>query len=402
MSRPWLFFATVLLLACGPFGSARADEPPASLYTGTLGRHAVVVELTPDADAQMRGRYFYTRHRVDLELDGKTSGPAHLELLEGPEGNAPRPSWTLDRQPDGGWLGSWRRPDGTTLPVRLQPAHPAPPPAGAIPYLRQLSERHPYEYLRLAGLSLRPDRRDRFMGHTLQWWVQPESGITLFEIIDGYPDAVRRRLNRVLMGRLWQEVESSYACSSNPFGKGSYEQTVAPGLLTDRLVSVSVFTSYDCGGAHPDFGDSPINLDARTAQPLALEDLVWIGQGKPLHYIDVDDGAGGADSQAEAPGAASFDDWSDYREKVFAPWLVEQWKRLYSTETEPSDDDCDYADPGVWQFVSWSMEPEGIVLGPSFARAMRVCEANDDWSVLPWRVVRQHPGRLAQDLPGSG
>lgn len=400
MPRPWLLPALVILLACGSPGSARADEPPASIYTGTLGRHAVVVELTPDADAQMRGHYFYTRHHVDLELGGKASGPDHLELLEGPERNASRPSWMLDRQADGGWLGSWRRPDGTTLPIRLQPARPAPPPADAVPYLRQLSERHPYEYLRLAGLSLRPDRRERFMGHTLQWWVQPDSGITLFEILDGYPDAVRRRLNRVLMSRLWQEVDSSYACSSNPFGQGSYEQTVTPGLLTDRLVSVSVFTNYDCGGAHPDFGDSPINLDARTARTLALEDLVWIGQGKSLHHVE--DNGGYVDGDAASPGAASFDAWSDYREKVFAPWLVEQWKRLYPTQLEPSQDDCDYADPGVWQFVSWHMSPEGIVLGPSFARAMRVCEANDDWSTLPWRVVRRHPGPLARDLPGSG
>ena len=35
----------------------------------------------------------------------------------------------------------------------------------------------------------------------------------------------------------------------------------------------------------------------------------------------------------------------------------------------------------------------------SYARAARVCEANDDWSVLPWETVRRHPGRLRLTLP---
>jgi len=49
--------------------------------------------------------------------------------------------------------------------------------------------------------------------------------------------------------------------------------------------------------------------------------------------------------------------------------------------------------------VSWHMTPKGLFIGPSYARAARVCEANDDWSVLPWETVRRHPGRLRLTLP---
>lgn len=69
-------------------------------------------------------------------------------------------------------------------------------------------------------------------------------------------------------------MSSWFTCKDNHFGEDDYAQTVTPRLLTPTRVSVSVFTSYVCGGAHPDFGDAPINLDAQTATPLTLEDIL--------------------------------------------------------------------------------------------------------------------------------
>ena len=389
----WLL-SFLALLSVAWLSTARAGEAPTSVYTGTLGQQAIVLELTPGDEAVSAGRYFYTRHHRDIALSGKLDNADHLLLREGWDDDTSGPRITLDRQPDGGWRGVWQGPKGKSLPIALQPATPAPPAADALPWLKHLYASDRYEYLRLTGLKPVPGKRESFMGHALQWWRVPDAGIAFFEILDGYPPAERASINQVLMDRLWQETSSYYACIHNHFNEGDYAQTVTPRLLAPNLVSVSVFTNYYCGGAHPDFGDAAINLDAHTARPLALEDLLWVGKGQPLHYAEGGDGK-------PAPGSASFDAYSSYRDHALAPWLVRQWNRLYPQHMHPAahDDDCGYDDPGVWQFLSWHMTPTGLFLGPSFARVARVCEANDDWSVLPWSVVRQHPGRLPLKLP---
>jgi hypothetical protein len=63
------------------------------------------------------------------------------------------------------------------------------------------------------------------------------------------------------------------------------------------------------------------------------------------------------------------------------------------------DDDCSYDDPSLWAYPNWHLTAKGVYFGPSFPRAARACEANDDWSVLPWAFVRQHPGPLRDAIP---
>ena len=385
-----LLLAFTLLLA--GTGTAQAFEETAHTYTGTIGTAPIVMELSFFSDDTVAsGRYFYTRHHLDLMLETAQSTAGHVVLMEG-AGKA-RPRIALDRQPGGSWRGTWRDAKGRTLPVALVPARLAPPAATAPDYLRALATRNPYDYRRLAGLKLVAGRRETFMGHTLQWSREPVSGITLFEIADGYPEAGRARINQALTDRLWREVNSWFVCKDNHFGEGDYTQTVTPRLLTPDLVSVSVFTSYYCGGAHPDFADVPINLDAHTAAPLTLEDVLWVGKGAPMHYARMPDGG-------LAPGSAGFERWAGYRKERFAPWLLAQWHALYPDKMQPDGKGgCDYTDADVWQTGSWYMTPAGVFIAPSFVRVARACETRDDWSILPWRIVRQHPGWLALKLP---
>lgn len=379
--------------------SATADaKDGGAVYTGTLGAQSVVMEINTASDASIDGKYFYTNHHRDLQLSGTENGPCHLKLVEGPDdADSPRPQIDLTRQADGSLSGSWRSPKGKSLTLMLQPAKVAAPAASTDHYLQRLYSHDLYEYLRLSALTLRQGRQEKFMGYTIKWWVEPDSKITLFEILDGYSEGQRTQINQVLRDRLWTEVSAFHACmlQASRFG-GDFEQTVTPRLLTQNAISISVQTSYDCGGAHPDLGDEPINLDAHNALALTLEDVLWVGNGQALHYVDNAGGEGVADSKEQA-ASVSFDTFSDYRDKYLAPWLVKQFTALYSSKIK--DDDCDYTDSGVWNFPSWYLTSKGISLTPSFARVERVCEANDDWSVLPYALANKHPGRLHLVLP---
>src|SRR5690242_12429741 len=70
---------------------ARAGEAPADVYTGTLGRQAIVLQLTPGDDAATAGRYFYVRHHRDIALSGAPASNGHLQLREGCDADATGP-----------------------------------------------------------------------------------------------------------------------------------------------------------------------------------------------------------------------------------------------------------------------------------------------------------------------
>ncbi|WP_213876738.1 hypothetical protein [Pseudomonas sp. dw_358] len=372
-----------------------AQEQP-SVYQGTLGPAKVVMELDMTDPAQVSGRYFYEKYHRDLALVGALEGE-QLELNEGLENfdEAPRPVLSLHADGAQGWTGQWRDPKGKTLAISLKPAQLTPEAADTEPFWHDLRSSSPYEYLRLSALDLVDGKAEERQGYRLQWQEEPGSKITLFQLLDGYPRAQLTTLNRELHGRLWSEVSAFHACmlGASRMGEGEFEQTVTPQLFTPDILSVNIFTSYNCGGAHPDFGDAPLNIDVRSGQPLSLEDVLWVGEGKAMHYDDRD-GATPSDRSD-----VDFDTFTQYREKTLAPWLVEQFKHLYPQQmTKTTDDDCDYSDPQVWRFPAWYFTPKGLYLGPGFARVMRACEGTD-WTVLPYSLLRQHPGGVALPLP---
>ncbi|NMV39506.1 hypothetical protein [Ralstonia insidiosa] len=262
---------------------AMSKSDRTDVYTGEVGHQRVVMRIQTDSAGSVDGSYFYAAYHRVLRLEGESQGH-HLQLAEGPRDTTGRPQFELDRTADGGWSGVWKDAKGRALDVRLRVADTPPLGQSTDAYVQSLRGADLYEYLRLSDLHLRPARQGRFMNHRLQWWVEPESKITLFEIIDGYPDDVRKRINQLLRARLWSEVSAFHGCmlGADRFGNGEFSQTVTPRSLTPNVVSVSVFTSYDCGGAHPDFGDAPLNLDARTGHVLTLEDVLWVGKGAPF------------------------------------------------------------------------------------------------------------------------
>ncbi|CAM3571398.1 hypothetical protein [Rahnella victoriana] len=386
----WIWLIAVLSLP------ALAEEPPL-VYTGTLGKTSIVVELDLNKPDEVTGRYFYQKYRLDLPLNGTLDGQ-DLKLQEGLDDfdDTPRPELSLTKDENGGWQGSWTNPQGKTLPVTLKPAQ-LPATAADDGYLSSLIHTDPYEYLRLSALELKAGKSENFMSYQLQWWTEPQSKISFFEIISGYPEASLPAINQKLRARLWQEVSGWHACmlGASRFGQGEYRQTVTPEYLSTDVVSISVFTTYDCGGAHPDFGEAPVNLNAKTADTLTLEDVVWVGEGAPFHYLNTEDHA------LTGKNDVDFDTFAQYREKAWAPWLVKQLTAAYPQQmkkpTEESDDDCDYSDPSVWQFPAWYFTQKGLYFDPTFARVLRSCES-PEWSVLPWSAMKGHAGSTAINM----
>ncbi|WP_260962372.1 hypothetical protein [Pseudomonas citri] len=377
--------ATLLLALC----STADAEDSKRVFTGTLGKIPIVLELSTQPVNSVTGRYFYEKYHRDLEL----SGSRQEDTLTLTEGNTrygdDKPQPTLMLQETGnGWQGEWKSPEGKVLPIQLNEARPPVPAADALPFIAALAQSDPYEYLRLRGLKLKPGKKDSFMGHDLQWWTQPESSLSMFSIESGYPPASQQRINQQLLGRLWSEVISYHECLLQSSENSEFDQDVSPQFLSPEVVSLNISTRYYCGGAHPDFVSSPINLDVRTGRSLSLEDVLWVGKGKPL--LRVDSASSGEEDSAQ----------TTYQREVLTPWLIKQFTTLYPNEMrKPTDEDgCDYTEESIWDYSNWHFTAEGLLLLPSFGRVQRNCD-DPGWSVLPYAVVKQYPGAVKLQLP---
>lgn len=381
-----VYLTGIVTLACSTFSTALLAEKEARVYTGTLGDMPIVLELD---SVTGEGRYFYEKYRKDLALSGKKEGET-LVLDEGQRrytDTTPRPQLLLASTANG-LGGEWRNAKGKVLKVELEPATLPDVPLDTLPYIARLRDSAPYEYLRLRGLTLKPGKTETFNGYTLQWWSEPQTKLTLFEVVSGYSVEERRRINQQLLGRLWQEVVGYYGCLAGS-QESSYRQTIRPLLMTPSVISVNIGTEYSCGGPYPDHNNVPLNLDAKTGQPLVLEDVLWVGEGKPLHYDELD-----SQSDVSADGFGAF---SAYRSNEFAPWLVAQFKKLYPSQMS-GDEECTYSEEDPWRFPAWYFTDKGLMIEPSFAHVAAAC-GGVEWSVLPYSLVKKHPGGVVLQLP---
>lgn len=389
---PWLYSLALLLLAPALLAAERPH-----VYSGTLGKMPIVVELDLSDPGEISGRYFYRKYHHDIPLSGQVVGDTVLNLQEGAEDyqHTSRPQFHLDKRDKSALKGQWEGPGGKVFKVILAETPIESPPAGSDPFWYEIYERSPYDFERLKGLSLRQEKQQDFMGYKLQWWLEPVSKIRMFEVVSGYPEVQLSLINRQLRARLWSEVIGYHSCMLGGSAMGAdYLQTVTPRLLSKNIVSLSIFTSYSCGGAHPDFGDSPLNLNARTGEQLGLEDVLWLGDGPAFHYRDA-----GQDEGVES--AVDFNIVADYRREKFVPWLIAELQEVAPEEMRKpaaQEDECDYSDPEVWNFPAWYFTAEGIYFYPYFPRVMRPCDG-PEWPIVPYSSIQEHPGRVDLSLP---
>ncbi|MGF6112566.1 hypothetical protein [Pseudomonas frederiksbergensis] len=375
--------ASLLVMLC----SIAHAESGRRLFTGTLGKMPIIMELETSNADNISGRYFYQKYRQDLVLSGiKDKETLVLDEGELYDETAPRPKIHLTIEPHH-LSGDWSNGQGKTLKIELVEAKLPAIPVDTLPYLAKLHDTEPYEYLRLQGLKLKQGKTQTFNGYSLQWWSEPQTKTALFEIVSGYTTEARDRINQQLMERLWKEVVGYYGCLAGGRFTSSI-QTITPLLITPNVISVNVETEANCGGQHPDYSEAPINLDAKTGKSLTLEDVLWVGQGKPLHYEELND--------EQTPDAREV--YSEYRTQKLAPWLVEQLHKLHPDQIPGSDEHCAYGEADRWILPTWYFTEKGIKLEPYFSHAQAPC-GHVEWSVLPYSLIKQHPGGVALQLP---
>ncbi|WP_263063220.1 hypothetical protein [Dickeya dadantii] len=391
-----LFTLTSRIVALGVVflaGVAKADDD-FPVYRGTIGNTAIGVELNNDPNQpgsrSISGRYFYTKYRKDIPLSGSRDAQGNLVLSEGDDtmddqqalaGKDPIPVMVLRSRDQKTWQGEWRNDKGKAYPVVLSLVTELP--AAASPFMQQAYQHSRYEYLRHEGAEPVMTKQENVNGYSVEWWRDPLSGMTTFQLRSGYSAEQLAGLNTALRKELWQEVLNHYRCivGTNP-EQGKYTEEMQISQLFPWAVSYTISGSMFCGGMHAYSGMRSANLRTTDASIMPLSDLLWVDDS-PVPEV-----------KAES---------EDYRDNIFPSWLVEQLSEMYPAEMVKTVKaggmkmECDYRYISFWHDISWSLTAQGILFHPTFPANDSICD-DAPWAIVPWSVVKQHPGRL-KDLP---
>ena len=174
--------------------------------------------------------------------------------------------------------------------------------------------------------------------------------------------------------------------------EGVLKKATADLHISQRILSFTTVHDYFCSAAHPGqdvLSKTIVALD-NGAQELALEDVLLVGDKARSTF-----GGGKFGSQLQAGGLRDKDDEDEllmhYRQTVFAPWLVNQFKAVHRREM--SADSCDYGSAEPWVYADWYLASDGIHLTPSYPFALAIC-SDAPWAVITWTDVLANPGRL--------
>jgi hypothetical protein len=355
------FFLSVTILGQKP-----------KVFQGQLGKYPVILELTIDeADESVFINYFYLTQRKNIELFGMVDQKGAIKAAQNSYGD--ENDSTIERillnKNGSGYKGKWTR-GKSSLSVSLIPISRTilKSPYDHLAYVKKLKQ-NVYEYIRVSGLQFAKVSQTTSGVCKIDWFREKYSGIILPRIKTGYKAEVIKKINEELLQIHLDHANNSLACLGAR--NGEFNLSIQNMFCQQNIFSINIFTSYYCGGAHPDFGSIGYNFDAQTGKQLDLEDVFWFGKQNP----PLEDSNG----------------WYEYRSNEFAGTVLNIFKKLYpeNFKTDSNEDEnCDYNDSSVWDFPNWYFTKNGLYIGPYFARAMRVCD-EPEWPIIPYKVAKE-------------
>jgi hypothetical protein len=338
------------------------------VYAGTLGKTNVVFKLEKPGDSDLSGTYFYRNHARDIQLNGTVSGSSLTLEERGLYGAQSKAKLSLKLEANG-FSGVWTdAKSGKALPVKLYTVTSAELNAiklPSTPLLRKWKLEEPYEYLRF-DVPLKAAKLEKVNGKNVQWWLEPRSKISFFRLA-----GQSKTVNDTLTDEQYGMASSALQCPNDSEDGFNFDPKIV--LYSKRLLSMTASVYYDCGGVHPDGYSENLTLDLQTAKVLTLEDLYgFVAVPKGLNL------------QTQEP----FELFSSYTQAraVVLKKLILQEVKAFSKDPEPDCKDL-YETGDVFQFITWYLTPEGLIVQPSFPHVAAACKKD---FLLPYARLKPY------------
>jgi len=366
---------------------------------GTLGKSKIYMRFEdytgdyPDEELRILDvRYFYSSSLKDIVLEGTREGSTFTFYFELDE-TAFKEKFVINKDVKGNFSGTWQGSNGKTLKVLL---HPIQLKGIANNYdhlklVQEYKQTNSFEYVRSSKLKFKTDSTTLFQGGKFRWLSETHCATFGFYLDSTFSQKTRDCVNPRLEEILVENAMNQLTCSSQwEYSSGTgIERSLSLNYLDKNLLSFTLFESWFCGGAHPDFGKSCYLLDLNTGKNYEFEEL-FAFDASSVVYDGTHD---------------NFTQFNDYRSNFFAPKIVSLLleQELISQDYNSEDDPCMelYNSPESWRYSDWEFTAEGIVFTPSVFRAARACETETfllPFSVLSKWKVNKFPYAFPSDL----
>ena len=338
------------------------------LFEGNVGPYPIIMNLSTDGET-CGAVYFYQSSLHDIHLSGKASGNILTLYCDSYNKKLKKndTSETITLKVNGNnAVGSWVNNEGKKLEVTLHTVNLATVtnPFAKLPYVIGQKAENTYNYMRIASMKLVGDSLVKVGNITLEYVHIGKSKVIYPRIADGCDKEIMKKVNKLIENTLIESTCMFFSCSSFDFKLQSV-------FINKDVLSVNTYTDYYCGGAYPDYGNDPLNLNLKTGNKLNLEDILYL-------------------SSADVPSSET-EEWLTYRGDVFAPKLIDLLKNLYPKQMKGKGEDavCNYNTKEAWSFPNWYLTEKGLHLLPDFPHVAGICR-NPGWSVIPFAELKKH------------
>ncbi|WP_130733491.1 hypothetical protein [Flavobacterium sp. J27] len=333
---------------------------------GKLGKSIIYMEITEYDNNYIEGNYFYQTSLKDIRLNGKYNEDSYTLYFGNDYGeDFFEEKFELVKK-ESNFKGKWKNKAGKSINITLRTID--------FDRFKKTFSTEIEEDLSLVKLNYLHFIQDSITIHKNQeiiWFKETHCEVPFFRLGNTFSEEIKNKINPILTSKHNKLVLNQLGCSS-PFNYNTgtgIEYTTTLSYLTEDLLGFHIFSSYFCGGAHPDFGGEGNLIDLQTGKEFTLDEIIAF------------------DTSVTVYSEKNFSRFAAYRNTYFAPKLFEiiNLKENFETPKEEKEEEkeeeneegegfCNYTAITIWEFPEWNFTEKGIEFTPTFARFARNCQ----------------------------
>lgn len=341
----YLFF---LFISCVAFSQNKTFY-----LEGNIGKAKIFLTIEEN-DSDVIASYFYQNSLKDILFEGTRKNTFYTFAFKDSSDKKIFEKFELTRLTNGSFKGSWINSKNKKTPITLKPII-------FSNYLNStnLDLQNKMDKVKLNFLQFKQDSISIYKGKKFLWYSEKHCQSSFFRLGDNFSSKEINTVNPILDKIHLQNTLSQLNCSSRfEYSNGDgIEYTTSISFLNSNLLGFKVFSSWFCGGAHPDFGGDGYLIDLNNGKDYEIDEIIAF------------------DKSVTTEKKGGFDAYLQYRSDFFAPKLFELINESEKFKKPKNEDEgCDYTEIEIWDFVSWNYTEKGIEFTPHFPRVIRSCE----------------------------
>ncbi|NRD19098.1 hypothetical protein HNV08_03485 [Winogradskyella eckloniae] len=289
-------------------------------YVGTVGNYPIHLEVTvyPNANdttsGELEGFYFYDSKLISIPVSGSYNKES-ITLIDDYY-------FTPEKVFDANEVFELKKKKNQligTLKIKEE----------SFKVVLTETSQEPLEDFRNPKLNFVKDSVVKYKGKQLIWFTEHYSKLPLFRLGNGFTKAQRDTFNPILDAIHLSDAKDKLDCNT------WFEMSYDINLVNTSFISYLKHYSVYCGGAHPSYGNVGYTFNLETLEVV----------------VDIE---------------------SLFPEVDFFQKLKEKYQ---NTENDVADEECEtFVNDSYWQYKTWNLTSEGVLLIPNYPHAMTPCE----------------------------